>query len=106
MCFKITVLLFVVLTAHLLSKLLPAQTHWRFQGKAMPNSSIVWSPSHSPPDGMAFVHVWGNGRIRYDQHDMKVDGHLFFHAYGNVPNLYYTSTNTTAKLVLHLIAGI
>ena len=106
MCFKFTVLVFVVAMAHLLSKLLPSQTHWRFQGKAAPNSSIIWIPPHSAPDGMVFVHVWGEGRIKYDNHDIRVDGHLFFHTHGSVPNIYYMSTNTTAKAQMHLIAGI
>ena len=55
---------------------------------------------------MAFVHVWGNGTVRYDQHDILVNGHIFFHTYGNIPQLYYTSVDTIAKAQMHLIVGI
>lgn len=106
MCFKISLALLAVVFAHIVSKFLPAQTHWKFQGKAMPNSSIVWTPTHLAPDGMVFIHLWGNGSIRYDQHNVPVNGHLFFHLEGNVPNIYYTSTDTAVKAHMHLIAGI
>ena len=106
MCFKVTMFIFVIVFAHIMSKFVPTRTQWKFQGKAMPNSSIVWTPDHVAPDGMMFIHIWGDGSISYDHHTVSVKGHLFFHAEGKVPHIYYRSSNTTARAHVHLITGI
>jgi hypothetical protein len=98
MCMQLTVLLAAALAA----PLMPKQSHWRFQGFASPNSTIKWSPSHPPPDGMAYIHVWGNGTLLWDQHEVPVNGHIFFHNY-KLPTIHYSSSHTAAKSVSYVI---
>ena len=72
----------------------------------MPNTSLTWIPEHALPEGVALVHLWGNGSIEYGRHIVPVEGHLFFHHYGPLPRIHYRSTNTTAKALLHIVAGL
>ena len=107
MCFKIGILILVIALAHVVSKFVPSQTHWRFQGKAMPNSTVLWSPRHVPPHGMFFVHVKGHGYFTYNTHNVSVSGDEFFHSYGNLPEIkYFSQKEQPLKAEMHLIAGI
>jgi NADH dehydrogenase FAD-containing subunit len=95
-----------ILFAHILSKFTPTKTHWKFQGKALPNSTFVWTPAHAAPKGMAFIHLWGNGSVTYQKHNLKLEGHKFIHVFGDIPTMYYSSNSVAAKAQVHLITDI
>ena len=106
MCYKITLILAAVFVAHIVSRFMPNKSHWKFQGRASPNSTFEWLPDHSVPQGMIFIHMLGNGTVTFDKHTLKLDGHRFIHVFGDLPTIYYAASSTPAKAQVHLITDI
>lgn len=98
MCKHIAVLLMGAVFAFMV----PKQSHWTFQGRALPNTTMVWYPEHTPKPGMCHIHFWGNGTVRVDGHTMTVDQHRYMFVYGALPKVEYTSADTPLKAELHL----
>ncbi len=98
MCKHILIIVCAAFVAHLL----PKRSHYTFQGVAQPNSTMQWSTHYSDLQGMVFVHVMGNGTIKYANIEKRVSDHFFFHLYGNVPDIY-CEADTLCKAVAHLI---
>ena len=94
--------IFVVLVAAVVAHLIPKSSHYIFQGVALANSTVTWTPQHNFHfEGMVFVHAVGNGTIRYDNVVARVDGHLFFHTHGSLPMLHYEGEEPL-KVIAHL----
>ena len=82
--------------------MVPKESHWDFQGGAMPNTTMVWYPEHVPKPGMCHIHLWGNGSVNVDGHIVRVDQHRYIFTYGPLPVIEYTSQDTPLKAELHL----
>ena len=94
--------IFVVLVGAIVAHLMPKSSHYVFQGVALPNTTVSWTPQYDFHfEGMVFVHAVGNGTIRYDNVNARVEGNMFFHAYGSLPAIHYEGEGPL-KVIAHL----
>ena len=94
--------IFVVLVAAVVAHLMPKSSHYTFQGVALSNSTVQWTPRYDFQfEGMVFIHAMGNGTMQFRKRSIKVDGDLFFHARGELPDIRYVGDGPL-KVIAHL----
>jgi hypothetical protein len=94
--------IFLILAAAVVAHLMPKQTLYTFQGVALANSTVEWSPAYRDLNGMFFFQALGKHTLMYDNTRIHVDGHAFFHTRGPMPEMYCESEEV-CKVVAHLI---
>lgn len=95
-------LLYVFAFAIVVVYMMPKQSHWRFQGKAPPNTTLVWYPAHRPKPGMCHLHFWGKGNVTVGKHRVEVRDHLYMFHHGALPEVEYEALSVPLKAELHL----
>ena len=98
MCRHILLILAAALVAHLM----PKQSMYTFQGVAKANSTLEWTPKYKDISGMIFFQAIGNYTLKYDNTEILVNGHTFFHSRGTIPDIHCDSEEV-CKVVAHLI---
>ena len=95
--------IFLILAAALVAHLVPKQSIYTIQGIARPNSTMEWSPNYRDLNGMIFFQSIGKYTLKYDNTEIRVDGHTFFHTRGHIPDMYCASEKSICKVVAHLM---
>lgn len=98
MCWQVTIVLALIIIAHMI----PKESHYKYRGSCMPNSTLVWDPP-SKVKGMIFMHLAGNGTVHWNGNTMPVIGHAFFHSFGSLPRIDYKSNRDSLKVTAHLV---
>ena len=99
MCWQITILLFGIIVVHMV----PKESHYKYIGTCMPNSTIEWSPEPTNRRGMVFLTFYGDGSLFWDNSEMPLQGKAFAHMYGQIPRIDYKAKNSSLKVTAHLI---
>ena len=95
-------MLYVLAFAAVVVYMMPKQSHFRFQGKAPPNTTLVWYPAHRPKPGMCHMHFWGMGNVTVGKHRVEVNQHLYMFHHGSLPEVEYEALSAPLKAELHL----
>jgi len=95
-CKQITLVLLAILVAHLI----PKESHWRLTGRAAPNSTVKWTPQVKK-NGMIYFHFVGTGTLQWDGNNMWIENHTFFHMFGELPEMIFSS-DTSLKAEAHI----
>ena len=99
MCWQITVLLFAITVAHMW----PKESHYRYFGKCAPNSTVEWEPEPNSRRGMIYLRFRGNGSVFWEHSEMRIEGNVFAHTYGELPRIDYKAQSLPLKVTAHLI---
>lgn len=99
MCWQVTIVVTIIIIAHMI----PKESHYKYKGTCMPNSTLVWEPMATKMKGMFFMHLVGNGTVHWNGDTMPVNGHEFFHSFGSIPRIDYKSNGSPLKVSAHLL---
>lgn len=95
-------ILYVMAFAAVIVYLMPQKSHWRFQGSAQPNTTLVWYPARAVKPGMCHLHLWGMGNATVGTHRVEVRDHLYMFTYGKLPTVEYEALKIPLKAELHI----
>lgn len=69
---------------------MPKESHYRYAGRAAPNSVVKWTPEMKK-NGMTHLHFVGTGELQWKGNSMWIENHTFFHMFGTLPEMTFLS---------------